>query len=34
MKLLGVLSLTSVALGGMDYEMVQKWQKLKAMESC
>merc|ERR1712214_243428 len=34
MKLLVVLSLTSVALGGMDYEMVQKWQKLKAMESC
>merc|ERR1712053_64847 len=33
-KLLVVLSLTSVALGGMDYEMVQKWQKLKAMESC
>merc|ERR1711993_213533 len=24
----------SVALGGMDYEMTQKWQKLKAMESC
>merc|ERR1712066_964168 len=23
-----------VALGGMDYEMTQKWQKLKAMESC
>jgi hypothetical protein len=34
MTLLVVLSLTSVALGGMDYEMVQKWQKLKAMESC
>merc|ERR1712193_250216 len=34
MKLLVVLSLTSVALGGMDCEMVQKWQKLKAMESC
>merc|ERR1711936_30096 len=34
MKLFVVLALTSVALGGMDYEMVQKWQKLKAMESC
>merc|ERR1712066_1190521 len=34
MKLFVVLSLTSVALGGMDYEMTQKWQKLKAMESC
>merc|ERR1712018_1048471 len=34
MKLLVVLSLASVALGGMDYEMTQKWQKLKAMESC
>merc|ERR1712066_294576 len=34
MKLFVVLSLASVALGGMDYEMVQKWQKLKAMESC
>merc|ERR1719492_628128 len=32
--LLVVLALVSVALGGMDYEMVQKWQKLKAMESC
>merc|ERR1712242_612134 len=31
---MGVLSLASVAIGGMDYEMVQKWQKLKAMESC
>merc|ERR1712222_88878 len=34
MKLFVVLSLASVAIGGMDYEMVQKWQKLKAMESC
>merc|ERR1711878_195184 len=34
MKLFVVLALVSVALGGMDYEMVQKWQKLKAMESC
>merc|ERR1712062_498401 len=34
MKLFVVLSLTSVAIGGMDYEMIQKWQKLKAMESC
>merc|ERR1711878_164894 len=34
MKLFVVLALASVALGGMDYEMVQKWQKLKAMESC
>ena len=34
MKLFVVLALVSVALGGMDYEMTQKWQKLKAMESC
>merc|ERR1711974_492497 len=34
MKLFVVLALASVALGGMDYEMTQKWQKLKAMESC
>merc|ERR1711971_1414011 len=34
MKLFVVLSLASVALGGMDYEMTEKWQKLKAMESC
>merc|ERR1712066_145372 len=34
MKLFVVLALASVALGGMDYEMAQKWQKLKAMESC
>merc|ERR1711971_481227 len=34
MKLFVVLSLASVAIGGMDYEIVQKWQKLKAMESC
>merc|ERR1712055_495235 len=34
MKLFVVLSLASVAIGGMDYQMVQKWQKLKAMESC
>jgi len=34
MKLFVVLSLASVAIGGMDYEMIQKWQKLKAMESC
>merc|ERR1711990_324714 len=34
MKLFVVLSLASVAIGGMDYEMTQKWQKLKAMESC
>jgi hypothetical protein len=34
MKLFVVLSLASVALGGMDNEMTQKWQKLKAMESC
>merc|ERR1712045_821001 len=33
-KLFVVLALASVALGGMDYEMTQKWQKLKAMESC
>merc|ERR1712045_784585 len=33
-KLFVVLALASVAIGGMDYEMVQKWQKLKAMESC
>jgi len=34
MKLFVVLALASVALGGMDYEMTQKWQKLKAMEGC
>merc|ERR1712168_1582305 len=34
MKLFVVLALASVAIGGMDYEMTQKWQKLKAMESC
>merc|ERR1711971_1515561 len=34
MKLFVVLSLASVAIGGMDYEMIEKWQKLKAMESC
>merc|ERR1711936_905515 len=36
MKLFVVLSLASVAIGGMDYgmEMGQKWMKLKAMESC
>merc|ERR1712181_142621 len=34
MKLFVVLSLASVAIGGMDYEMVQKWQKLLIMESC
>ena len=34
MKLFVVLSLASVAIGGMDYEMTQKWQKLKTMESC
>merc|ERR1712037_181151 len=36
MKLFVVLSLASVAIGGMDYgmEMIQKWMKLKAMESC
>merc|ERR1739846_274306 len=33
-KLFVVLALVSVAMGGMDYEMTQKWQKLKAMESC
>merc|ERR1712037_635239 len=34
MKLFVVLSLASVAIGGMDYAMIEKWQKLKAMESC
>merc|ERR1711971_635198 len=34
MKLFVVLSLASVAIGGMDNAMIEKWQKLKAMESC
>ena len=34
MKVLITLTLATLALGGGDWEMTQKWQKLKAMESC
>ena len=34
MKVLISLTLVSLALGGGDMEMIQKWQKMKAMESC
>ena len=34
MKVLITLTLATLALGGGNMEMIEKWQKLKAMESC